>query len=99
MADIISFLLGRGADINEVGGKYGTALAAAASQGQIASVSLRLDRGANIDAVGGEYGTASAMAAIGGQTTILSLLLDRPTRITSAPCSSKSNKINVLHLW
>ena len=39
-------LLGRGADINVVGGKYGTVLGVAASMGGGEIVSLLLDQGA-----------------------------------------------------
>ena len=58
-----ALLLDRGADINLVGGEYGTALALAVSGEKKDIVSLLLDRGAEINmAVGGQYGSALAVA-------------------------------------
>ncbi|KAF8448394.1 ankyrin repeat-containing domain protein [Kalaharituber pfeilii] len=70
-------LLDAGADINAVGGKYGTALGAAAYKGHEATVLLLLSRSADINAMGGEYGTALGAAAYKGNITMASLLLDR----------------------
>ena len=77
--DIASLLLDLGADVNVVGGEYGTALAAAAYRGEMNIVSLLLDRGADVNSVDGEYGTvlAVAVAAYRGKTDIVPLLLDR----------------------
>ena len=75
--DIILLLLDRGADINAVGGIYGTPLAAAAFCGSTNTVLLLLDRGANINAVGGKYGTALAAAASRGGEGMVLLLLER----------------------
>ena len=58
-------LLDRGANINTVGGPYGTALAAAACGTNLGIVRLLLDRGADINMVAGKYGTALAAAALG----------------------------------
>ena len=80
----VSRLLGQGADINAVGGEYGTALAVASFRGSTDIVSLLLDRGADINAVGGEYGTALAAAAYHCNTDIVSLLLDRGADINAA---------------
>ena len=79
----ISLLLDRGADINAVGGHYGTPLAAAALSGNKDIVSLLLDRGADINAVGGEYGTPLATAAYSESAEIVSLLLDRGADINA----------------
>ena len=79
--DIMSLLLDRGANINAVGGDYGTALASAAYRGYQEAVSLLLDRGANINLVDGEYGAALTMAAYYGQGQVVSLLLDRGANI------------------
>ena len=46
--DIVSLLLDRGADINLIGGRYGTALGTAICFGNHKVVSLLLDRGADI---------------------------------------------------
>ena len=65
------------ADINAVGGEYGTALAAAALSGRMDIALLLLDQGADINIVGGEFGTALTAAAIGGHIDTVLLLLDR----------------------
>lgn len=54
----MSLLLDRGADINLIGGKYETALVAAAYQGETQTVSLLLDQGANINGLAGGYDIA-----------------------------------------
>ena len=77
--DVVLLLLDRGADINLVGGEYGTALAAAVLRGGMDLVFLLLNRGADINLGGGENGprwTALAAAAYKDSTTV-SLLLDR----------------------
>jgi len=67
---MVSLLLNRGADINLVGGKHGTALTSAASTGnlRIGIAPLPLDRGADANIVGGYYGTALT-AALCSQST------------------------------
>lgn len=63
----MSLLLDRGADINMVGGKYGTALAAAAAFGKsvnIMSLPVLLDRGADINMLPSKYRTAFAALAL-----------------------------------
>ena len=81
--DIIMLLLDRGANIDAVGGIYGTALTAAAFGRRADIVSLLLDRGADINAVGGKYGTALTTAAFCGSMNIVSLLLDRGADINA----------------
>jgi len=76
-------LLDRGADINAVGGDYGTALGAAAFTGEEKIVSLLLDRGADINAVGGKYGTALGVAAFHRKDRVVSLLLGRGADINT----------------
>ena len=76
--DIIAFLLDRGADVNLAGGgRYGSALGAAAYQENSKMVTLLLDRGADVNITGGEYGTALGAAAFRGYLEIVTLLLDR----------------------
>ena len=74
---IVSLLLDRGADINAVGGEYGTPLAAAAFGGNKDIVSLLLDRGADISLVGGNYGTVLVAAIFSRSMDVVSLLLNR----------------------
>lgn len=68
--DAVRYLLDYGADVRAVGGKYGTALQAAAYQGNVKVAKLLLDRGADIDAQGGEYGFALQAAALSGHREI-----------------------------
>ncbi|KAF9784160.1 hypothetical protein IL306_008313 [Fusarium sp. DS 682] len=51
-------LMAGGADIDVHGGRYGTALQAASSEGHPEIVQLILDNGVDINAQGGEYGNA-----------------------------------------
>ena len=74
---MVLLLLSRGADINLVGGRYGTALAAAACSGDIFTLRLLLARGADINIIGGEYGTALAAAVYSGSGLTMSILLDQ----------------------
>lgn len=66
MKEVVELLLDRGADINAKGGKYGTALQAAAYaayRGNTEIVRLLLERSADVNAQGREYGTALQAAA------------------------------------
>jgi len=84
-AELVTLLLDRGANINAVGGFYGTALAAIATQpGDEKMASLLLDRGADMNAWGGFYGTPLAAAvAQRGNEKMVSLLLDRGANINA----------------
>ncbi|EFY96510.1 Pfs, NACHT and Ankyrin domain protein [Metarhizium robertsii ARSEF 23] len=63
-------LIGKGADVNAQGGRYGNALYAASSQGH-------LEIGADVNAQGGLYGTTLHAASSGGHLEIVQLLLDK----------------------
>lgn len=52
------FLLSKGADVNEQGGEYGTALQSACVTNSIRKVRVLLDHGAAVNIEGGKYGTA-----------------------------------------
>ena len=73
----ISKQLDGGADVNAVGGKFGTALAMAAYRGKQEILSLLLDKGAEVNAVEGNYGTALVAAAFPYNEKIVWHLLDR----------------------
>lgn len=51
-------LLDAGANINALGGTYGTALIVAIKEGEESLMRLLLKRGVDVNLVGGEYGTA-----------------------------------------
>ncbi|EXU98137.1 ankyrin repeat protein, partial [Metarhizium robertsii] len=70
-------LIGKGADVNAQGGRYGNALYAASSQGHLEIVQLLLDKGADVNAQGGRYGNALQGASSRGHLEIVQLLLDK----------------------
>jgi ankyrin repeat protein len=63
-------------DVNAKGGKYGSALQAAAYAGQPESVKLLIQKGADVNAQGGEYKNALNAATIWGYWDIVKILLD-----------------------
>ncbi|EXL45108.1 hypothetical protein FOCG_13867 [Fusarium oxysporum f. sp. radicis-lycopersici 26381] len=69
-------LMAEGADIDVQGGRYGTALQAASSEGYPEIVQLLLDKGADINAQGGYYGNALQAASVWGHGEVMQLLLD-----------------------
>ncbi|KAF2969814.1 hypothetical protein GQX73_g3780 [Xylaria multiplex] len=78
-------ILDIGADINAVGGKFGTALHAAAHRHDFDAVRLLLSRGADVHIIAGEYGSALHSVAYGDNkkptspraiTQIMDLLLE-----------------------
>ena len=78
LEDAVRQLLTSGADINAKGGRYGTALIAAASQGNLVMVQFLLDNDANVDAEGGyTFFTALQASSYFGYKSIAELLLDR----------------------
>lgn len=70
-------LLDAGANVNSVGGTYGTALQAAVKQGHDGILKLLLERGANVNLVGGEFGTALQAAAAEANLQFVVLLLEK----------------------
>ncbi|KAJ7362215.1 hypothetical protein DFH08DRAFT_799268 [Mycena albidolilacea] len=83
-AEIVSFLLEKGADVNAAGGENGSSLQAAAAEGHTEIVSILLEKGANINAAGGFYGSSLQAAAAGGHTEIFSILLEKGADINAA---------------
>jgi ankyrin repeat protein len=73
--DELSRMLKMGIDINNVSGRYSTALQAASKKGHVHVVQWLLERGAQIETVGGEYGNAMAAAAAMGDVELLKILL------------------------
>ena len=78
LEDPVRLLLASGVDINAYGGRYGTALIAAASQGHESIVKLLLDHGAEVDAEGSSvFSTALSASSYFGYRSIAALLLDK----------------------
>jgi ankyrin repeat protein len=75
----IELLLARGADVNAIGGWYGTALQSAAHMGVLNIVELLLNSGADPNQTGGTYGSAlhAAASSVFNAETMFKLLLDR----------------------
>lgn len=73
--DVVKVLLDHGADVNLVGGYYGTALQAASLSGRLDIVRLLLRHGACVNQAVGSYGTALSAAAFNGQDQVVRLLL------------------------
>ena len=74
----VQLLLGSGADPNIVGGKFGTALVAAAYDGHKEMVHLLSENGADVNKTGGgDYGTPLIAAAYRRDNDMLCLLLDK----------------------
>ena len=72
---MVTLLLDRGADINiTFGGKYGTALGAAATRGNIEMATLLLDRGANFDVTNHLGQKPRDVAILKGHYEMVSLL-------------------------
>ncbi|MCJ1427599.1 Ankyrin-2 [Sticta canariensis] len=73
--ETVKTLIGAGADVNAVGGTYGTALqAAAADDGNPEIVETLIKAGADVNAVGGTYGTALQAAACGKPEIVETLI-------------------------
>ncbi|KAF7968340.1 hypothetical protein HWV62_30929 [Athelia sp. TMB] len=73
---LVDHLIICGADVNVIGGEYGTALQAASSEGHLEICQLLLEHGADLNASGGEYGTALQAASSEGHLEICQLLLE-----------------------
>ncbi|KAI7718814.1 hypothetical protein KC353_g3481 [Hortaea werneckii] len=72
---LAELLLARGADVNESGGHYGSALQAASLRGHKDIVELLLYRGADANVLGGYYGSVLQAASFGGYKDIDEKLL------------------------
>ncbi|KAA8894720.1 ankyrin repeat-containing domain protein [Sphaerosporella brunnea] len=82
--EIVNILLERGADVNLVGGDYGTALGIAAWYGHKEIVNILLERGADVNLVGGLYGTPLEIAAQCGYKEIVNTFLERGADVNLA---------------
>ncbi|KAG8849703.1 hypothetical protein FRB91_009667 [Serendipita sp. 411] len=72
---LVQLLIDCGADVNARGGRYETALQAAAAKGDETIVRLLLSKKADVNIVGGDYQTALRAAAAEGHEGIVKLLL------------------------
>jgi hypothetical protein len=74
IANAVSAILTAEADVNAKGGRYGTALQAAAVGGHKEVVQMLVKAEADINAEGGMYGTALYGAAVGGHKEVVQML-------------------------
>ena len=90
-ADIVDFLIKRGADVNAFGGRYGTALIAACSPERMSwdyferfnTVRILVENGADIHAEGISGRNALQIASYNGQAEIVALLLSNGADVHS----------------
>ncbi|KAJ7638004.1 ankyrin repeat-containing domain protein, partial [Mycena polygramma] len=80
----VRLLLEHGADMNTVGGRFGSALQGAASKGHVDIVRILLEKGADVNTVGGEYGSALQGAAANGDVDIAHILLEKGADVNAA---------------
>jgi ankyrin repeat domain-containing protein 50 len=64
--EVVRILICAGANVNLVGGEYGTALQAAAYRNKPRIVEELIDAGADVNLVGGNYSTALQAAVVSG---------------------------------
>ncbi|KAF7966438.1 hypothetical protein HWV62_38376 [Athelia sp. TMB] len=77
LTPLVDQLITCGADINALGGKWGTALQAASHENHLAICQLLLEKGADVNATGGKYGTALQVASYENCLEICRLLLEQ----------------------
>jgi ankyrin repeat protein len=75
--EVVQLLLGKGADVNARGGKYGSALQAASQEGHLEIAQLLLEKGADVNTQGGYYGNALQAASHRRHLEIAQLLLEK----------------------
>jgi hypothetical protein len=73
---LVELLISAGADMNAIGGDYGTALQLASVEGNLGVVKVLLAAGADTDLQAGHYGTALQAAVAGRHEDIVLMLLN-----------------------
>ncbi|KAF7968345.1 hypothetical protein HWV62_30939 [Athelia sp. TMB] len=81
LTPLVDYLINRGASIDALGGKWGTALEAASAEGHLKTCQLLLGHGADINAAGGKYGTALQTASYKDELEICELLLEQGANV------------------
>ena len=75
LRDVVKDLLDTGANVNEPGGRYGSALQAASLKSHSEIVMSLLQKGANVNLRGGRFGNALQAACFGGNMEIVRHLI------------------------
>ncbi len=81
--NLVRDLMNTGIDVNAQGGRYGTALAAAAYNDNINIVKLLIEAGADVNAHGGVYGTPLVAGSWNGSIGAMKLLLEAGASINA----------------
>jgi ankyrin repeat protein len=80
---VVQLLVENGAKVNVRGGYYGTALQAAAYEGNAEVVRYLVMNGANVNTEGGRYGTALQAAARCGHEVIIKVLIQTGAKVNA----------------
>jgi ankyrin repeat protein len=98
MVDPARILLEHGAEINQRGGYYGTALQAAAYRGVVEVVEFLIEKGADVNIPGGYYGTAlqAACGTYHGKTEIVQLLIAKGANVNAQVRAQGGGRPNAL---
>ncbi|KAL6819895.1 ankyrin repeat-containing domain protein [Trichoderma camerunense] len=82
---IVQLLISKGAQVNHVGGEYGTALQAACSNEGLGVEMSRflLEQEADVNAEGGKFGTALAAACATHEVDVVRLLLEQKANVNA----------------
>ncbi|KAH8824083.1 ankyrin repeat-containing domain protein [Flagelloscypha sp. PMI_526] len=75
--EMVRFLIGKGAHVNQVGGDRGSPLRAAALSGNLELVRYLVEMGAKVNAIWGFYGTALEASARKGHLGIVRFLIEK----------------------
>ncbi|KAF4554160.1 Ankyrin repeat-containing protein 28 [Elsinoe fawcettii] len=89
---MIKLLMKYGADVNAVGGEFGTALQAACFAGDLEIVQFLVQQGADINAHQGSDGSGLRNASIRGHENVVRFLLDRGAKV-DIPDSTHSSAL------
>ncbi|KAI0551042.1 ankyrin repeat-containing domain protein [Xylaria curta] len=79
--EMIEFLISKGADVNQQGGRFGGALQVAASSGRFEIVKFLIDKGADVNRQGGVYGSALQAAAAHSYIEIADFLINEGANV------------------
>ncbi len=81
---MITLFIDNGVDVNATGGKYGSALHAAAAADNVKGMRLLIDAGADINLQAGDYGSALQAAAREGQVDAMKLLIEKGADVNAS---------------
>ncbi|KAF8166996.1 ankyrin repeat-containing domain protein [Mycena galopus ATCC 62051] len=90
---VVERLLDQGADVNEQGGEYGSALQAACAEGHTQIACLLVERRANMNMKGGRYDNALQAASTEGHTEIVRQLVEHGVDL-----NMQGNDINAVQI-